>query len=104
MVSSTSPLESIVLMDSFSKKTGIFLSFSSRIYFRQSRVLRANRLIDLVMIMSMFPAWHSSIIRLNSSRFFVLVPVMPSSAKMPASTQSGFLEMYSVLHQRFITK
>lgn len=35
------------------------MSFSSRMYFRQSSVFRANRLIDLVMIMSMFPAWHA---------------------------------------------
>ena len=73
-----------------------FRSLSSRMYFRQSSVLRANRLIDLVMIMSMFPAWHSSIMRLNSSRFLVFVPVIPSSANMPASTHSGFLEIYSV--------
>ena len=33
---------------------------------------------------------HSSIIRLNSSRFFVLVPEIPSSANMPASSHSGF--------------
>ena len=32
------------------------MSFSSRMNFRQSSVFRANRLIDLVMIMSMFPA------------------------------------------------
>ena len=32
MVSSTSPLESIVLIFSFSKKTGMFFSFSSRIF------------------------------------------------------------------------
>ena len=96
MVRSTSPFESIVFMDSFSKKTGIFFSLSCRIYFRQSNVFRAKRLIDFVIIMSMFPAIHSSIIRLNSSRFFVLVPVIPSSANMPARVQSGFFEIYSV--------
>ena len=58
--------------------------------------LGANRLIDLAMIMSIFPAWHSSIMRLNSSRFLVFVSVIPSSANMPVSTHSGFLEMYSV--------
>lgn len=79
IVKRTSPLESIVLIASFSKKTGIFSSLSSRMYFRQSSVFRAKRLIYLVIIMSMFPAWHSSIMRLNSSRFLVLVPVMPSS-------------------------
>ena len=39
-----------------SKKTGILISFSRRMYFRQSSVLRANRLIDFVKIMSIFPA------------------------------------------------
>ena len=77
IVISTSPFASSVLMASFSKYTGMFLSFSCRMYCRQSRVFLANRLMDLVMIMSIFPAMHSSIIRLNSSRFFVLVPEMP---------------------------
>ena len=53
-------------------------------------VPHSKRLIDLVMIMSMFPSWHSSIMRLNSSRFLVFVPVIPSSANMPASTHSLF--------------
>jgi elongation factor G len=35
----------------------------------------------------------SSIIRLNSSRFFVLVPVIPSSANIPANSHSGLLLM-----------
>lgn len=50
------------LMASFSKKTGMFLSFSWRMYFRQSSVFLANRLMDLVIIMSMFSASQSSII------------------------------------------
>ena len=54
MVSSTSPLESIVLMFSFSKNTGTFFSFSCLMYLRQSRVFLANRLIDFVIIMSIF--------------------------------------------------
>ena len=89
MVIRTSPLESIVLIDSFSNQTAMFLSLRRRMYLRQSIVLRANRLIDLVMTVSMFPAMHSSIMRLNSSCFFVLVPLIPSSAKIPASSQSG---------------
>ena len=80
MVSRTSPLASRVLIASFSKNTGMFLSFSCRMYFRQSRVLRANRLIDFVTIMSTWPAMQSSIRRLNSSLFLVLVPEIPSSA------------------------
>ena len=51
----------------------------SRMYFRQSSVFRAKRLIYLVIIMSMFPVWYLSIMRLNSSRFLVLVSVMSSS-------------------------
>ena len=79
MVSMISPLESIVLIFSFSKKTGMFLSLSCRIYFRQSKVLRANLLMDLVIIISIMPFMQSSIMRLNSSRFFVLVPVITYS-------------------------
>lgn len=90
IVSSTSPLESIVLIFSFSKKTGMFFSFSSRIYFRQSSVFRAKRLIDFVIIISILPAIHSSIIRINSLRFLVLQPLIPSSANIPASFHSGF--------------
>ena len=47
---------------------------------KEASVFLANRLMDLVMIMSMFPASQSSIMRLKSSRFLVLVPEIPSSA------------------------
>ena len=57
----TSPLASIVLMDSFSNRTGMFMSLSCRMYFRQSSVFLANRLMDLVIIISMLPALQSSI-------------------------------------------
>ncbi len=70
IVGSTSPLASSVFMDSFSEIDWNVLVLGCRIYWRQSRVFRANRLMDLVMIMSMFPAMHSSIMRLNSSRFW----------------------------------
>ena len=80
MVRSTSPFASIVLIFSFSKYTEMFFSFSCRMYFKQSSVLRANRLMDLVMTMSILDAMQSSIMRLNSSRFLVLVPEIPSSA------------------------
>ena len=59
-------------------------------YFKQSSLFLANRLIDFVIIMSMVPASQSSIMRLNSSRFLVLVPEIPSSAYMPANSHSGF--------------
>ncbi len=74
MVSSTSPLESMMLIFSFSKNTAIFSAFSFLVYLRQSRVFRENRLMDLVMIMSIFPASQSAIMRLNSSRLAVLCP------------------------------
>ena len=69
-----------VLMFSFSKITPMPWAFSSRTIFRQSTVFRANRDRDLVRIMSMRPRLQAAIIRLNSVRFFMLVPVMPSSA------------------------
>src|SRR5690625_6433615 len=74
MVSIISPFASIVLMFSFSKNTGISLSFNCLMYFKQSSVFLANRLMDFVMIMSIFPFMLSSIILLNCSRFFVFVP------------------------------
>lgn len=60
-------------------------------YFRQSGVFLAKRLMDLVMIISISPAIQASIMRLNSVRFLVLVPVIPSSANIPANSHSGFL-------------
>lgn len=48
-------------MDSFSNRTGMFMSLSCRMYFRQSSVFLANRLMDLVIIISMLPALQSSI-------------------------------------------
>ena len=80
IVKSNSPEPSRVLIPSFSNTTPMPRSLSSRVYFRQSWVFRANRLIDFVMTMSIFPALQSSIIRLNSLRFCVLVPLSPSSA------------------------
>ena len=65
---------------SFSKNTAMFSAFSFLVYLRQSRVLRENRLMDLVMTMSIFPASQSAIMRLNSSRLRVFVPDIPSSA------------------------
>lgn len=54
----TSPLASIVLIDSFSNRTGMFMSLSCRMYFRQSSVFRANRLMDLVIIISILPDYQ----------------------------------------------
>lgn len=56
MVIRISTLASIVFIDSFSNMTGIFMSLSSLMYFRQSIVFQANRLIDLVIIISILPA------------------------------------------------
>ena len=89
IVINTSPLASIVLMFSFSKKIATLIAFRSRMYFRQSIVFRAKRLIDLVTIKSILPALQAAIILLNCSRFLVLVPEIPSSANMPAISQLG---------------
>ena len=73
MVSRTSPLASRVLMASFLKKTGMFLFFSCRMYFRQSRVLRANLLIDLVKLKKAVPGLYilvPPLSRVNYYSFF----------------------------------
>lgn len=54
MVSSTSLLESMVLMFSFSKKTAMFRAFSFLVYLRQSGVFLGKRLMDVVRIRSIF--------------------------------------------------
>ena len=74
-ISSPSPLKE--LMFSFSKRTSMPRSFRCRTVFRRSTVFLANRWIDLVRMMSMFPASHSASMRLNSSRFLVPVPEIP---------------------------
>ena len=85
-----------VLMFSFSKITAMPLALRARITLRQSTVFRANREADLVRIMSMRPRLQAAIIRLNPVRFFMLVPVIPSSAKIPAISQSGFSSIFCV--------
>lgn len=55
-------------------------SFSSRMFWRQSLVLRAKREIDLTRIWSIRPRRQSAIIRWKSSRLVTEVPVIPSSA------------------------
>ena len=69
-----------VLMFSFSKYTPIPLAFSRRTVSRQSTVFRAKRERDFVMIRSIWPRLQAVIIFLNSVRFFMLVPEIPSSA------------------------
>ena len=91
IVSITSPLASHVFIFSDSKITGICILFNSRIYLRQSTVFLANRLMDLVIIISIFPAWQSLIIFLNDALFLVLSPEIPSSAYTPANSHSGWL-------------
>lgn len=65
MVIRTSPLASMVLMFSFSKKVATLIALRSRMYFKQSIVFRAKRLIDLVTIRSILPALQALIILLN---------------------------------------
>ena len=62
----------------------LWMALSILVYLMVSRVFLANLEIDLVRIKSIFFFLHLRIIRLKSSLFFVEVPVMPSSAKMPA--------------------
>ncbi len=80
IVTSISPVLSSVLICSFSKYTAIFLARSSRIVFSKSAVFRAKRLMDFVSTRSTFPASQSCSKRLNSSRFRMSVPLIPSSA------------------------
>ncbi len=80
-------------MFSFSKKTAMFIPFSSLVYFRQSTVFRENRLMDLVRIISIFPARQSAIMRLKASRLAVFVALIPSSAYTSTSSHSGLLLM-----------
>lgn len=74
-----SPLEVSVSKPSFSKATVTPRLFSSRTDDSASAVLRAKRDADLTSTRSISPARQSSIRRLNCSRRFVLVPVIPSS-------------------------
>ena len=75
IISSPSPL--MVWIFSFSNQTSTPSSFKCRTVRRRSTVLRAKRWMDLVRMMSIFPASASSSIRRNSSRFFIPVPEMP---------------------------
>ena len=85
-----------VLMFSFSKMTAIPWAFSIRTVSRQSTVFLANRESDLVRMVSIRPRLQAAIIRLKFSRFFKLVPESPLSAKIPASSQSGFSSIFCV--------
>lgn len=88
---SSSPPLSIVLTPSFSKMIGMPFSLSFRIFSKASTVFLANLLTDLVRTKSIFPARHASIIALKSSRLFVCVADLPSSANMPAHFQLRLL-------------
>ena len=80
IIKSTSPLASRLSIFSFSKATPIPSSLSSRTYFKQSSVFLEKRLMDFTMILSTLPFRQSAINLLNSVRFLVLVPEIPSSA------------------------
>ena len=69
-------------MFSASKNTPIggLRSDSMRTMPRKSTTFRAKRDTLFVMMRSILPTLHSAIMRLNSSRCFVDVPLMPSSA------------------------
>ncbi|NBH80687.1 hypothetical protein D3Z52_21590 [Clostridiaceae bacterium] len=85
-----------VLIFSFSKITPMPLARSIRTTSRESTVFRAKRERDLVRIRSILPRLQAVIIFLNSTRFFMLVPVIPLSAKIPAISQSGFSPIFWV--------
>ena len=61
------------------KGEDFYLEEHKQIYLAMQELFLANREILLVTTMSIFPALQSAIMRLNSSRFLVLVPVMPLS-------------------------
>ena len=79
-VSCISPNIWAVSMPCSSKTTTTPKSFNSRVVSMSSSVLRANWETDFTRMRVIFPARQSWSIRLNSSRFSRLVPVMPSSA------------------------
>lgn len=83
-------------MFSFSNTTAMPSSLRARTYPRQSTVLRAKREMDLTSMRSIFLCLHLRIILRNSGRLAVEVPVIPSSAKMPAIVQLGFFMIISV--------
>ena len=56
-----------------------------------SRVEREKREISFVMMKSKMPALASAIIRLKSSRFFVVPPEIPSSMYPGTKIQLGLL-------------
>ncbi len=80
-----------VFIFSFSNITPMPKLFNSRTYSRQYAVFRAKRLIDFMITRSIFFFLHIQIIRLNSVRFLVWVPFMPSSANISARVHSFFL-------------
>ena len=85
----SSPLPSMVEMCSFSNWTSTFRSLRRRMEFKRSTVFLAKRWMDLVRIRSISPLSAFSIMAMKPSRRLVLVPVMPSSVKMPAKVQAG---------------
>ena len=90
MVSINSPSPLMELMCSFSNRTSTPMSFKCRTVCSKSTVFLAKRWIDFVRMMSISPLSAASIIRLNSSRLAIPVPLIPSSANTPAYCQSGF--------------
>ena len=81
---------------SFSNWTDTPSRDSSRRDARQSRVLRANRDMDLTSTLSIFPFRQSVSSRLRSSRLSIRVPVIPSSAYTSTSSQPSWFWIMSV--------
>ena len=77
LVSISSPSPLMELIPSFSNLTSTPMPFRCRTVSRRSTVFLAKRCIDLVRMMSIFPASASSTIFLNSSLLAVPVPEIP---------------------------
>ena len=77
-INSPSPLMELIF--SFSNRTSMSFAFRCLTVSNRSTVFLANRLMDLVRMMSIFPSSQSTSIRLNSSRLTVFVPEIKSSA------------------------
>ena len=95
IVKRSSPSLSNVFILSFINNTPTPNDFNSRVYWSVSTVFLANLETSFVIIRSIFPHLASLIIQLNSLRFFVLVPLIPSSGYILTNSHSGFFLIYS---------
>ena len=95
IVSISSPAPVVLFRFSSSKRIAIFFSLSILTYFKVSNVFLANLDIDFVNIISIFPDIASAIILINSVLLKSNVPVIASSAYIPANCHSDLLFIFS---------